>query len=289
LAELGSANLTNTDLGEATLLRANLKSAKLYNANLSDTNLRYANFTEAELRGANFARASVGGTSFNSVDLSSVNGLDNVNHGFPSYVGVDTINKSKGEIPEVFLRGCGLSDWQIEAAKLHQPTLSNEEIINVLYRIHDLRSHQAIQINPLFISYSHMDNLFVDALEHYLNEKGIRFWRDVHQKIAGRLEVQVDRAIRLNPTVLLILSIHSVKSDWVQHEARLARKLEIETGHDVLCPIALDDGWKACDWPERLREQIMEYNILDFSGWDNKDIFWRMFVRLIEGLDLFYK
>lgn len=126
-------------------------------------------------------------------------------------------------------------------------------------------------------------------MEKYLNEKGIRFWRDIHHATAGRLERQIERAIRFNPTVLLILSEYSVLSDWVQHEARLARKLEIETKRDVLCPIALDDSWKDCDWPERLREQIMEYNILDFSEWRDEDNFRLMFSRLLDGLDLFYK
>jgi hypothetical protein len=126
-------------------------------------------------------------------------------------------------------------------------------------------------------------------MQGYLNDKGIRFWRDVHQATAGRLEKQIDRATRHNPTVLLILSTHSVKSNWVQHEVRLARKLEIETERDVLCPVALDDSWKTCRWPERLKEQIMEYNILDFSTWDDEDVFLRMFTRLIDGLDLFYK
>jgi hypothetical protein len=89
--------------------------------------------------------------------------------------------------------------------------------------------------------------------------------------------------------VLLILSSESVKSDWVEHEARLARKLEKETGRDILCPVALEDSWKTCHWPERLREQIEEYNILDFSNWKDADSMQRMFTRLIEGLDLFYK
>lgn len=48
-------------------------------------------------------------------------------------------------------------------------------------------------------------------------------------------------------------------------------------------------SWKDCHWPERLREQIMEYNILDFSDWKNEDTFRHMFGRLIDGLDLFYK
>ena len=75
----------------------------------------------------------------------------------------------------------------------------------------------------------------------------------------------------------------------MQHEARLARKLEVETERDVLCPVALDDGWKDNSWPARLREQIMEYNILDFSEWRDTDKFRRMFTRLLEGLDLFYR
>jgi hypothetical protein len=111
----------------------------------------------------------------------------------------------------------------------------------------------------------------------------------MHHAAAGRLEKQIDHAIRHNPTVLLILSEHSTESDWVEHEARLARKLEKELGCDVLCPVALDDSWKTCRWPERLREQIMEYNVLDFSGWQDEAFFHRMFTRLIDGLDLFHK
>jgi hypothetical protein len=126
-------------------------------------------------------------------------------------------------------------------------------------------------------------------MEIHRKEKGIRFWRDVHHATSGRLEKQIDRAIRLNPTVLLVLSTHSVQSDWVEHEARLACQLEKELGRDIICPVALDDSWKMCHWPARLREQIMEYNILDFSKWEDEAFFGRMFTKLIDGLDLFYK
>jgi hypothetical protein len=95
--------------------------------------------------------------------------------------------------------------------------------------------------------------------------------------------------MRLNPTVLLVLSSNSVESDWVEHEVRLARELEKELKRDVICPVALDGNWKECGWPERLREQVMEYNILDFSEWNDESEFAPMFTRLIEGLDLFYK
>jgi hypothetical protein len=60
----------------------------------------------------------------------------------------------------------------------------------------NLRANQAVQISPLFISYSHADSMFVEKLENHLNNKGIRFWRDVHDMKSGRIETQIDRAIR---------------------------------------------------------------------------------------------
>jgi hypothetical protein len=282
--DLSGAYIISTDLSRADLSRADLSRADLTGVTLIGTNLNGADLSSTDL-----SEVIVDSTIFTDNDLSEVKRLEGVRHRGPSSVGVNTLYKSAGKIPEAFLRGCGISDWQIESAKLYQPELSNEEITNILYRVHDLRAHRAIQINPLFISYNHIDTSFVDEMENYLNEKGVRFWRDVHHATAGRLERQVDRAIRLNPTVLLILSEHSVRSDWVQHEARLARALEIETRRDVLCPVALDESWKDCDWPARLREQIMEYNILDFSDWRDEDSFRGMFTRLLDGLDLFYK
>jgi len=60
-------------------------------------------------------------------------------------------------------------------------------------------------------------------------------------------------------------------------------------GRDVLCPIALDGSWKSSLWPRRLMEQIMEYNILDFSKWEDDSKFKTAFNKLIDGLELFYK
>jgi len=103
------------------------------------------------------------------------------------------------------------------------------------------------------------------------------------------MEKQIDIAIRQNSTVLLVLSKHSLSSNWVEHEVRTARALEKDIGRDVLCPVALDDSWKSSHWPKRVMEQIMEYNILDFSEWEDDAKFEGMFRKLIDGLELFYK
>jgi hypothetical protein len=298
-AYLGASNLNDANLSNANFQNAVLNKAWLERANLYRTDLRNANFNEADLSGANFNGTILEGSFFESAifgetvlsrtDLSMVEGLGNLQHSSPSIIGTDTFRLSKGKIPVKFLRGCGLSDWEIESAKLYQEGLQAKDVNDIVYRIYDLRANQAIQINPLFISYSHKDGAFVDAMEKHLDEKGIRFWRDIYDASAGRVEKVLDQAIRHNPTMLLILSENSVISDWVEHEARTAREVEKELRRDVLCPVALDDAWKDCRWPARLREQIMEYNILDFSKWKDEEEFGKVFRKLIGGLDLFYK
>jgi hypothetical protein len=57
----------------------------------------------------------------------------------------------------------------------------------------------------------------------------------------------------------------------------------------VLCPVAVDSSWKDSSWPKRVMEQIMEYNILDFSAWKDDRKFEDMFRKLIDGLELFCK
>lgn len=293
-AILNSANLDKANLSKAYLGAAYIWGTSLRQTNLSSANLEWAELSgviidAANMTGSNFSGTRIHNTIFRNLDLSETLGLGNAYHYGPSTIGTDTINKSKGTISKRFLKGCGLSDWEIESAKLYNHELSNEEIDEILYKVHDLRAKQSVQISPLFISYSHADVMFVEKLENQLDKKGIRFWRDVYDAKAGRLEKQINRALRLNPTVLLILSKHSLQSDWVEHEVREARNLEKEIGRDVLCPVALDDSWKDSPWSKRLMEQVMEYNILDFSVWKDDAKFKDTFDKLIDGLELFYK
>lgn len=288
-ALLEGAHLQSANLAGAILYAAHLQRANFSGANLTGTSLNQANLTDANLFGSLLQGAKISGTILGKIDLSESIGLEHVIHEGPSHISSDTFALSRGRIPEAFLRGCGLSDWEIEAVKLYNPDLSNEERNKILYKIYDLQATQAIQISPLFVSYSHADGLFVDKVGKSLQGKGVRYWRDTHDMKAGRIEKQIDQAIRQNPTVLLVLSEESLSSDWVEHEVRLARTLEKELGRDILCPVALDNSWKSSRWPKRIMEQIMEYNILDFSEWQDNSKFWDTFNKLIDGLELFYK
>lgn len=296
-ADLSGADLSNAALNESELAGAILRGARLNATHCIETNLNDTDLSDAELAGTDFTRANLKRASligsrlfrvvFADTDLSGAVGLDRCVHEAPSSIDSLTLSRS-GSIPDTFLRGCGVPDWLIEAYMLMQPQLSNEEVLDITYRLCNKRIGQVVQVSPLFVSYSHADAAFVDLLGSALDKRGVRYWRDTRHAPSGRLERIIDRAIRVNPTVLLVLSRSSVESDWVEHEVRLARQLEKELRRDIICPIALDDSWKRCPWPSRLREQVQEYNILDFSRWSDSEEFIRVFERLLHGMTIYY-
>ena len=298
-ANLSNAYLNGADLSHANFQEANLTRANLLNANLLLTKLSDADLSEAILIGAvleqvhldkaNFGESSFGGTSISNVDLSKAKGLKSAHHHAASNIDNSSIKLSKGKIPEYFLKGFGFSAWESEFFKLYNPKLDSKKIREIQNCVYNLRIMQAIQINPLFISYSHGDMAFVDKIDAALTAKGVHFYRDDHNLVAGRMETQIDRAIRQNPTVLLVLSKNSWQSDWVEHEVNEARKVEKELKRDVLCPVALDDNWMSSKWEERIMEQIKKYYIIDFSKWEDESVFEEKFASLLSGLDLFYK
>ena len=123
-ADLNGANLWRADLSGAKLREADLNGADLSGAKLSGADLSGANLSRAHLRGANLGRAVLSRTDFSmasfsetvlvNVDLSVAKGLKTIKHLGPSAIGIDTIYKSGGKIPEVFLRGCGVPENFIE-------------------------------------------------------------------------------------------------------------------------------------------------------------------------------
>ncbi|MEM7166100.1 MAG: toll/interleukin-1 receptor domain-containing protein [Planctomycetota bacterium] len=223
-----------------------------------------------------------------ATDLSEVQGLETLVHSGPSEIGQQALSLARGQLPDEFLKRCGLSDWQLLNARLYDPTLSAEAISDLQYRVFDLRVGQPLQVSSLFISYSHADSRFVTKLERVLDSQGIRYWRDVHHATAGRLDKVVERAIRLQDVTLLVLSESSVESDWVQHEVRVARAREKEEKRDLLCPIALDESWKSADWDPVIMDQVKRYNILSFQDWEDDVGFRDTYERLKAGWSIFY-
>ena len=96
------------DLSGADLREANLGWANLRLANLRLANLIGADLHGADLSGADFGKSVMRNTSIGNVDLSGVKALETLRHTGPSSIGIDTIYRSQGNIPELFLRGVGV-------------------------------------------------------------------------------------------------------------------------------------------------------------------------------------
>ncbi len=142
-AKLFGANLSRADLFGAYLSGANLSEVDLGGADLGRADLGRANLRGADLRGANLSGAKLGATVFADVDFSEVQGLDTVKHYSPSYIDTRTLTKSKGNIPIKFLRDCGLSDWEIEVAKLYRPHLTLAQVTDITSKILEFQAGES--------------------------------------------------------------------------------------------------------------------------------------------------
>lgn len=283
--ELFRTNLSRANLEEAGLYRANLIAANLSGVNLHKANILVAYFNNANLNEANFSEASARYTAFINVDLSEVRGLEYVKHSGPSTIGVDTLDRSKGHIPEVFLRGCGLSDWEIEAAKFYLPTLTSAEFTNIAYKIHELRI-TGIHYYSCFISYSSKDEAFAQHLHADLQQKGVRCWfAPEDMKIGDKIRPRIDESIRIHDKLLLILSENSLDSFWVESEVEKAFEEERKRNQTVLFPVRLDEIVMETDqsWAADIRRTRQ---IGDFSRWKDQDAYQKAFERLLRDLKL---
>lgn len=293
-SDLSSANLVAADLVDANLREANLRGctireAKLNGCNLLGADLREADLVYADFRGADLTeailnRAIVGYTIFGNVDLSKVKGLEEILHHSSSTLATDTIQLSQGKIPTVFLRGCGLSDLEIEFAKLATPGLDPEQVTQITYAIHDLYVGKGIQYHSCFISYNNKDQAFAQRLHDDLQDHGVRCWfapedlktGDVFRKTIGE-------QIRVREKLLVIISKNSIKSEWVGDEVEKALKEEKEQNCLKLFPIRLDNSvFKSNDdWSEKVQ---LRRHIGDFSSWKDETKYKKAFERLLNDL-----
>ena len=272
-AHLSWVNLSGANLSKANLIGANLSSTHLNRANLIGANLGSAHFKSGTIEGANFTDSKMVETLFADIDLSQAKGLETVKHDGPSSIGTDTLERSRGKIPEVFLRGAGVSD----------------EFIAFIRAMGG-----AIQFYSCFISYSRVDQLFAERLYADLQARGVRCWFAPHDVQGGKkLHEQIDDAIRVHERLLLILSPSSIHSEWVKTEIAKARKREVLEKRRMLFPVALKisfeelKGWDYfdADIGKDSAREIREYYIPDFSQWERPENFKEEFEKLVRDLE----
>jgi hypothetical protein len=273
-ANLAFADLRNALLTATSLSGANLAFADLRGADLSRTYLGLANLSRADLRGADLTNAELDNTTFADNDLSEVKGLETIDHIGPSSIGVDTLYKSAGRIPEAFLRGCGVPDDFIAFIPSH------------------FGVQQAIQFYSCFISYSTRDEEFARRLYSRMRDEKLRVWFAPEEMRGGqKLYEQIERAIQLHDRLLVVLSESSMESEWVMNEIQRAREMEIKEGRRKLFPISIVEFEKVKAWRrfdadtgKDLAKEVREYFIPDFSDWKEHDAFEKAFGRLLRDL-----
>lgn len=186
-------------------------------------------------------------------------------HELPSTLGIDTIYKSKGKIPESFLRGCGVPEDFIKLI----PSLTS----------------QPFNFYSCFISYSSQDDDFARRLHADLQSNAVRVWFAPEDlKIGDRIRDRIDQSILFHDKLLLILTEQSIQSDWVEKEVETAFEKERKNpGKTVLFPIRLDGAVMDTDkaWAADIRRAR---NIGDFTDWKNHDSYKEAFDRLLRDL-----
>ena len=264
------ATFAGTDMRGAILDQAELKfclfdMARVDDASLQGCDVRYAVLSNVRFKNANFADATFGETKIALSDLTDAKGLTDLRHSGPSSIDMQTLLQSRN-LPDPFLKGIGVPDVAI-----------------VYY--HSLAiSASPIQLYSCFISYSSKDEEFCRRLHNDLQAAGVRCWFAPEDlKIGDRSRTRIEESIRIYDKLLIVLSEHSIRSPWVEHEIEAAFEQERRRSATVLFPIRLDDAMMDTNqaWAASIRR---ERHIGNFTGWKNHDAYQRAFDRLIRDL-----
>lgn len=136
----------------------------------------------------------------------------------------------------------------------------------------------------VFLSFAHDDRRVADMVAEALRDAGLRVWFDAWELAVGdSIAVRIDRAIASSDIILVLLSKHSVVSQWVRHELGSALSAELRDRAVTVIPALIED----CDIPpvladrnyldlrkdlaagiQRLVRQLRAASDLDFSKLD---------------------
>jgi uncharacterized protein YjbI with pentapeptide repeats len=252
--DLRGGCLRNVNFSGCDLSNSDLRGADIRGADFTGANLQSANLHEARVGDANFANATFGATILTKIDLSHAKSLDTIHHLSPSTLGVDTLHESRSGLSDVFLRGAGVPEplWQ----RLHSSSGSPEP--------------QALCL----ISYSSADQRFAERLHEDLRSRGIRCWfAPKDMPVGDRIRARLEKSLRECDKVVLVLSRHSLASDWVQKEVDAVLQRErAEGSRSLLLPVVLDDGFAKAEgqWAAEMRRSRP---IADFSNWNQQDAY----------------
>ena len=287
-ADLRNANLAGINLDGATLSEANLSGADLTNANLDRTNLDRANFSGADLTGASFNGANlsrtnlseatlneadfyeavlndvitgdanfhnciIGYTVFQNCAMDSALGLDSIRHDAPSTIGLDTLLRSRGALPESFILGSGI------------PV--------AVVGIQDSVSDAPVTTLEVHISCANGDIEFARQLEDNLRDQGVRTWvfaegfrgNPLVDRRASSGEEEIERWVRHYDRLIVVCTAAGLDSETVRNDITAAQ--ESENTNDRWTMFLVDaDGTMASGRSRAARLLKEDHRVFDLAG-----------------------
>jgi len=154
-----------------------------------------------------------------------------------------------------------------------------EELIGAIRR-----QWSSTQYYTCFMSYSSKDQAFAERLRDDLQGAGVRCWfAPEDMKIGDRIRPTIEQSIRSYDKLLIVLSEHSIDSDWVEKEVETAFEEERKRKTTILFPIRLDSAVMDTDpaWAADIRRTR---HIGDFTNWKDHDAYQKAFDRLLRDL-----
>ena len=306
-ADLRNANLAGINLDGATLSEANLSGADLTNANLDRSNLDRVNFTGANLSGASFNGANlsrtnlseatlnaadfyeavlndvvtedadfnnciIGYTVFQNCAMDAALGLDSVRHDAPSTIGLDTLLRSRGALPQSFILGSGI------------PV--------AVAGIQDSVADAPVTTLEVHISCADGDIEFARQLEANLRGQGVRSWvfaegfrgNPLVDRRASSGEEEIERWVRHYDRIIVVCTAAGLDSETVRNDITAAQEAE-NTGDRWTMFLVDADGVMGAGRNRAARLLKEDHRVFDLTGQAaGSDEYQAALVNLIENL-----
>ena len=258
--DLRGADLSGADLTEANLSLSDLTGACLGGARLTGTILDVANLTGADLRRASlvralldrvlFSEATLDLTLFADCDLSQILDLESVRHAGPSIIGLDSLARSRGLIPAIFLRQAGVAEPLIAVQKQLGLAPGGYSRILLVGSAKDLE--------------------FVDRLQADLRLAGLACWRMAvgDEDVSSNDGISPPRQrLTYYDVLVLVCSKHSLENPhgWRLFEQIVQKHRPAAAWNHAVISLVLDDSLYAGQ--ERLRLGLLKGQVRDFRGW----------------------
>lgn len=266
---LTSVDLTGSDMRKAFFSNCSLASTNLSNVNLSDAVFIGTRFVQVTMTNTNLSKALMREDTFSDCDLSKCIGLETIEHGGPSSIGIDTLVQSLG---------IGGHHFRPELELFFLNTGVPKDVLDKLPEI-----LANVQYCTCFIAYGEPDKAFAEKLRRDLMAKGVSVWVYSLDSTPGeRTWGEITQQRREAEKMIVLCSTRALIRDGVLKEI----EEQIDENPNKLVPISLDDLWKAEGFLVKrgsrdLKPFLLERNWADFS---DKSKHREAFHKLLTGL-----